>query len=88
MTRYKSVDRSKVAAPSQERELTAAGIGDHPGRHLEEDLADREEGVHREGLRVVEPGIEEEERVDAPDERGGQRREERQDEVGPLDGSG
>ena len=69
----------------QEREPAAAGVGDHPGRDLEQHLADREERVDREGLRVVEAGVEQEQRVDAPDERGSQRREQGQDEIGPLD---
>ena len=69
----------------QEREPATTGVGDHPGRDLEQHLSDGEERVDREGLRVVQAGIEQEQRVDAPDERRRQGREQRQDEVGPLD---
>ena len=72
----------------EEAEAPAAGIGHHAGRDLEEDHADAEERVGREGLRVAQAGVEQEERVDAPDERGGQRRQQRQDEVDALNGSG
>ena len=69
----------------QERETATAGIGDHSGRDLEQHLADSEERVDREGLGVVEAGIEQEQGVDAPDERCRQGREQGQDEIGPLD---
>ena len=66
------------------RELAAARIGHDAGRHFEDDLPDGEERVRGEGLGVVQPGVEQEEGIDAPDERGRQRGEERQREVGPL----
>ena len=69
----------------QERQAPTARVGDDPGRDLEDHLADREEGVGGEGLGVVQPGVEQEDRVDAPDERRREGREQRQDEIGPLD---
>ena len=67
------------------RELPAARVGHDAGGHLEDHLADREEGVGRERLRVAQARVEQEDRVDAPDERRGQRRQERQDEIRALD---
>ena len=61
---------------------------DDAGGNFEDDLAEAEERVGGECLGVAQPGIEQEERVDAPDERRGKRRQQRQDEVDPLDGSG
>ena len=69
-------------------ELAAAGVGDHPGRDLEDHLPEGEEGVGRECLRVVQAGVEQEERVDAPDERGRERVQQRQQQVGSLDLAG
>ena len=66
-------------------EATAPGVGDDAGRDLEEHLPDREERVRREGLRVVQAGVEQEDRVDPPDERRRERREEGQDEIRALD---
>ena len=71
--------------PEQEREAPAARVGDHAGRDLEQDLAGREERVRGECLRVRQARIEQEQRVDAPDERRGERRQERQRQVDPLD---
>ena len=48
--------------------------------------ADGEEGVGRERLEVGEPGVEQEDRVDPPDERRGQRVAEQEHQVDPLDG--
>ena len=70
------------------RELPAAGIGDHAGRNLEEDLADGEERVRREGFGVGQARVEQEDRVDAPDERRGQGRKQGEGEIGPLDRAG
>ena len=70
------------------RESPAAGVGHHAGRHLEDDLANGEEGVRGERLRVVEPCVEQEEGIDAPDERGSQCGEQREDEVGAFDAAG
>ena len=67
------------------RELAAARVGDDPGRNLEDHLAEGEERVRGEGFRVVQPGVEQEDRVDPPDERRRQRREQGQDEIGSLD---
>ena len=61
------------------------GVGDDPGRHLEQHHAGREERVGRERLEVREARVEQEDRVDAPDERRRQRVPEQQDEVGALD---
>ena len=72
----------------EEAEAPAARVGHDAGGNLEDDLAEAEERVGGEGLGVAQPGVEQEERVDAPDERGGKGREQRQDEVDPLDGSG
>ena len=58
------------------------------GGHLEEDHPDGEERVGRERLEVGEPGIEQEDRVDPPDERRGQRVPEQEHEIDPLDGGG
>ncbi len=80
--------RQEGRRPEQEREASTARVGDDAGRHLEDDLADGEERVGRERLGVGQAGVEEEEGVDAPDERRGERREEGQHEVRPLDGSG
>ncbi len=55
------------------------------GGNLEDHHPDGEEGVGGERLGVVEPGIEQEERVDAPDERGSQGRQQRQQQVDALD---
>ena len=85
MTRYSSVDSSSVAAPSMNEKRRPLRVGDHAGGNLEDDHADGEEGVGREGLGVVEPGVQQEERVDAPDERGSQRRQQRQQQVDTLD---
>ena len=72
----------------QERETPAPGVGHHARGHLEDDHADGEERIRREGLGVVEAGVEQEQRVDAPDEGGGQRREHRQQQVDALDVGG
>jgi hypothetical protein len=69
----------------QEGDAPSAGVGEHAGGHLEEDLACGEERVHAERLGVGEPRIEEKERVDPPDERRRQRRQKREQEVGRLD---
>ena len=74
--------------PEQEGEAPAARVGDDPGRDLEHHLPDREERVGRERLVLSRPGVEQEEGVDAPDERRGERGQQGQDEVGALDGSG
>ena len=47
------------------RELAATRVGDDPGRDLEDHLAESEERVRRESLGVVQPGVEQEDRVDA-----------------------
>ena len=74
--------------PEQEREAPAARVGDDARRHFEDDLADREEGVRGERLGVAQARVEQEERVDAPDERRRQRRQQGEHEVRALDGSG
>ena len=79
---------SSVPAPSRNEKRRPAGVGDDAGRDLEDDLAEGEEGVGREGLRVVEAGVEQEERVDAPDERRRERREQGQEQIVALDRAG
>ena len=69
------------------RELSASRIGHDACGNLEDHLAHGEEGIRGECLRVVEPRVEQEQRVDAPDEGGRKRGEKGQDEVGPLDRS-
>ena len=69
-------------------EAPATRVGHDASRHFEHDLADREEGVGGEGLRVVQACVEQEDRVDAPDEGRRERRQERQSEVRPLDSLG
>ena len=73
------------AGAEQEREAAAARVGHHAGGDLEQHLPDAEEGVRREGLGVAEARVEQEQRVDAPDERGRQGREQGQHKVGALD---
>ena len=63
----------------------ADGVGDDPGRDLEEHHPGGEEGVGRERLGVREPGVEQEDRVDPPDERRRQRVAQHQDQVRPHD---
>ena len=70
----------------QEREPAATRVGDDAGRDLEQDLADGEEGVDGERLGVVQPGVQQEQGVDAPDERCRERREQGEGEIRPLDG--
>jgi hypothetical protein len=48
----------------QEREPASTRVRHDPGRDLEQHLADGEERVGRERLRVAQAGIEKEERVD------------------------
>ena len=63
-------------------------VGDDPGRDLEDQHAGGEEGVGGEGLEVVEARVEQEDRVDPPDERGGERVAQQQHVVDALDGAG
>ncbi len=76
------------ACPEEEGEPTATGIGHDPGGHLEDDLAEGEEGVRRKGLRVAQARVEQEEGIDPPDERRGERRQQGQDQEGALDDAG
>ena len=81
--------QSVVAASTrdgeQEREAPAERVRDHPGRYLEHDHARRERRVGDEHLEEAEPRVEQEERVDAPDERGRQRVQTREREVARKD---
>ena len=70
------------------RRSPAPRVGDDSGRDLEDHHAGREEGVGGERLQVAEPGVEQEERVDSPDERGGQRVAEHQHEIRALNAAG
>ena len=69
----------------EEREPSSTSVGDDAGRDLEDDLTGREERVRRERLEVGEAGIEQEDRVDAPDERRCQGRQQDEQQVDPLD---
>ena len=60
-------------------------VGDDPGRHLEQHHPRGEEGVGGERLQVREPGVEQEDRVDPPDQRRRQRVPEQEQAVGALD---
>ena len=77
--------RAASPAPSRNEKPPAAHVGDDAGRHLEDDLPEGEERVGRERLGVVQPRVEQEQRVDAPDEGRRKRRQERQRQVGALD---
>ena len=59
-----------------------------PGWHLEEYEPGGEEGVRSKCLRVGEPGVEQEERVDPPDERRCQRVKQEQQEIDALHAPG
>ena len=74
--------------PEQVRGAPPDGVGDDPGRHLEQHHAGGEERVGRERLEVREPGVEQEDRVDAPDQRRRERVPEQQHEVRALDLAG
>ena len=67
-----------------ERDATPEGVGDHTCRHLEDHHPCRVGGIGDECLGQAEPGIEQEQGVDPPDQRGGQCLEEDQGQVGPL----
>ena len=71
--------------PEQVRLAPPDGVGDDPGRHLEQHHPGGEERVGRERLEVREPGVEQEDRVDPPDQRRGQRVPEQEHEVRPHD---
>ena len=77
--------REQRHGAEHEREPATSRVGHDARGNLEQDLADREERVRRERLGVVQPGVEQEQGVDAPDERRGERRQQGQDEVGALD---
>ena len=66
----------------------ATRVGDDSGGHLEDHHAGGEEGVGGERLCVAQAGVEQEERVDAPDERGRERMEEEQQQVDALNPGG
>ena len=66
----------------------AARVGDDAGRHLEEHHAGGEERVGGKRLGVAQPGIEQEQRVDAPDERRRERVEQQQEQVDVLNLAG
>ena len=72
----------------QVRRTAPDGVGDDPGRHLEQHHPGREERVCRERLQVGEPRVEKEDRVDPPDERRRQRVPEQEQKVGALYGAG
>ena len=59
-------------------EPTAARVGDDAGRHFEQHQTGGEERVGRKRLRIAQPRVEQEQRVDAPDERSGQRVQQQQ----------
>ena len=65
-------DRERHDA-EQVRRSPPDGVGHDAGRHLEQHHPAREEGVGRERLHVREPRVEQEDRVDPPDERRRQR---------------
>jgi hypothetical protein len=73
--------------PEQVRRAPPEQVGDDPGRHLEQDHAGRERRVRGERLEVREPGVEQQHRVDAPDERRGERVAQLEQQVRALDGS-
>jgi hypothetical protein len=66
----------------------AHGVGDDTGRHLEQHHASGEEGVSGKCLEVAQTGVEKEERVDAPDERGREGVAEDQGQIDALDLAG
>ena len=78
---------ARVTVPSR-YEPAAPTVRDDPCRHLEQDHAGGEEGVRGEGLEVRQPGVEQEDRVDPPDQRRRERVPEHQDVVGARDGGG
>ena len=78
MTRYRSVERSSVAAPSRNEKRRPRVSATTPVGTSKITCPTREEGVRGEGLGVAEARVEQEERVDAPDERRRERREQRQ----------
>ena len=75
----------KGDGPEEEGPSAPGGVRDHSGRYLEDDLAHGEECVGAERRGVAEAGIEQEQRVDAPDERLGKGRQQREQEIGALD---
>jgi len=62
----------------------APDVGHHTSGHLEDNHAGGEERVGGEGLDFVETGVEQEEGVDAPDERGGQGGQQRERHIDAL----
>ena len=72
----------------QERDAPAPRVGHDPGRHLEQHHAGGEEGVGGERLEVAEAGVQQEEGVDPPDERGRQGVAQHEGEVDALDLAG
>ena len=68
----------------QVRDPPPGGVGDDPGRHLEENHPGGEEGIGGERLEVREACVQQEDGVDSPDQRRCERVAEQQQEVGPL----
>ena len=79
---------ASVSVPSRYEMRRPQVSATTPVGTLEEDHAGREERVRRERLEVAQPRVEQEERVDPPDERGRERVAEHQRQVGPLDAAG
>ena len=64
------------------------GVRNDAGRNFEDHHAGREERVGGKGLEVAQARVEKEQRVDPPDERGGERVAEHQRQVCALDAAG
>ena len=65
-----------------------ARVGHDAGGDLEQHHPRREEGIGGEGLGVRQPGVQQEDGVDAPDDRRGEGADQGQRQVGPLDAPG
>ena len=70
--------------PEEERVPSTPGVGHDAGRHLEDDLAQGEGRVGRERFGVAEARVEQEQGVDPPDERRGERGQEGQNQEDAL----
>ncbi|GAT88911.1 hypothetical protein CVCC1112_3570 [Paenarthrobacter nicotinovorans] len=74
--------------PQKERRAPSPAIGHYASGYFEEDHAGCEESIGGEGLKVTQPGVQQEQGIDAPDERRRNRIAERQCEVDALDFAG
>jgi hypothetical protein len=71
-------------AAEQERAASAAGVGNHTGGDLEQNHAGGEGAAGDEHLEDVQAGVQQEQRVDAPDDRCGEREQPRDRQVGQF----